>query len=245
MHTPGLENEPAFIPLHAPPVLRWLERPAAIDLDLDAQTEACWSRRCAANPRLHDAPIVGVLAFDDASITGVAETYRRLAVADEVPTGVTALGVTGVLHRTDPTGAHEILFARRSAATRLYARCWETAPRGGMPLRLPLTIATLLDQLDQELLEELGPNTVTPSSAWRVLGLVHDPFARSLDVVFARGVDDNDGPKAAAGWEYDALCWLTPEQALATEGKVERLLSPPCRSLLRALMRDIAPRWWE
>ncbi|MBY0112104.1 MAG: NUDIX domain-containing protein [Phycisphaerales bacterium] len=180
---------------------------------------------CQASPRLHDGRIVRVLACEPPTLRVAFDTYKRFAVGAVVPTGVLALGISGVVTRRRD-GREEILLGRRSPQTRIYGDLWETAPRGGVDASsaaTELTLADIIRQFHEELHEETGiVATATP----RPVAVVLDEFARTYDVVLRVEVS-TDTEAHPHEWEYTQTVWKTLAEARETD-----TLSPPTRSLI-------------
>ena len=180
---------------------------------------------CQASPRLHDGRIVRVLACEPPTLRIAFDTYKRFAVGAVVPTGVLALGISGVVTR-HRNGRDEILLGRRSPETRVYGDLWETAPRGGVdasPTATELTLADIIRQFHEELHEETG---IAATSTPTPIAVVLDEFARTYDVVLRVEVPA-DTEAAPREWEYTQTAWKTLPEARETD-----TLSPPTRSLI-------------
>jgi hypothetical protein len=218
-------------------VQRWTSTGVRVEItgDLDLPDAAAldreWDRQRAANPRLHDGPVLHVDDADPARgvVSCRRSSYRAFVAGHAVGVRVRSLGVTGVC-----LDGSLVLLGRRAANVRIYAGLWETAPRGGVapPANAAtLTFDDLAACLRAEGREELGLD-VTPS---RVVAAVVDPEASSLDLVIECAV----GPGAAdPNWEYSARRWLplgvarewardTPPPDLVGES-----LSPPAAAWL-------------
>ena len=197
----------------------------AEDPSLTEQVESHWRTMCAASPRLHDGRIVRVLACEPPTLRVALDTYKRFAVGATVPTGVLALGISGVVTR-HRNGRDEILLGRRSRETRIYGDLWETAPRGGVdasPTATELTLSDIIRQFHEELHEETGiVATATP----RPIAVVLDEFARTYDVVLRIEVPAST-EAAPREWEYTQTAWTS-----LTEARTTSTLSPPTRSLI-------------
>lgn len=199
--------------------------------------DLAWARDQAANPALHDAPIFAFLQWDAhaGTIAAVRSSYALL-VSGRPP--ITALGVSGVLLRASPNGP-QVLLGLRASRTRIYSACWETAPRGAVPVPIgPTSPDLLVDALRQESLEEL----TGPKPDWqRALAMVIDPGANSVDVVFQAHVSEHSS-FAPGSWEYDDLRWIPLPLARAWAcGQTppppfhpDHRLSPPTAALLAA-----------
>ncbi|QOI99280.1 MAG: hypothetical protein HRU70_01755 [Phycisphaeraceae bacterium] len=196
-------------------------------------SDAAWARACAANPRLHDGPLLAVVRAEPGLIVCERSTYRSFVTGLAIGVPVKSLGVSGLLWTRD-AGRIEILMGRRATGVRLYAGLWETAPRGSV--RPPPTSGSadlppdfLAHELRQESLEELGlvPWGTAPSP----IALVHDDHARSLDAVLAAEIQRDPAP-AAASWEYSHIQWMPWESPSPITPDT---LSPPTRALFDAL----------
>lgn len=216
-----------------------------------AAVEACWARICAANPRLHDGLILGVRRFEAAAgrLVCEPESYKRFAVSAEMPLGVEAVGVSGLITRAGRTADDdpEVLLACRGAGVRIYAGLWESAPRGGMSPPdafrdasgpRELTLADFERALADEANEELGgPSGVrVPMPALSPLAIVRDAGARSLDVVLAGHLSGRIAgawqDTAGTNWEYGRAEWVSVRE-LRTRSDLD--LSPPCAALMRTM----------
>ncbi len=199
--------------------------PPAEDPSLIPQIESHWRSMLAASPRLHDGRIVRVLACEPPTLRVAFDTYKRFAVGAVVPTGVLALGISGVVTRRR-NDRDEILLGRRSPQTRIYGDLCETAPRGGVdasPTATELTLSDIIRQFHEELHEETGiVATATP----RPIAVVLDEFARTYDVILRVEVPA-DTEAAPREWEYTQTAWKTLPEARETD-----TLSPPTRSLI-------------
>jgi hypothetical protein len=199
--------------------------PPAEDPSLTHEIESHWRTMCAASARLHDGRIVRVLACEPPTLRVAFDTYKRFAVGATVPTGVLALGISGVVTRRR-NGRDEILLGRRSRETRIYGDLWETAPRGGVdasPTATELTLADIIRQFHEELHEETG---IAATSTPTPIAVVLDEFARTYDVVLRVDVPANTEAEPAE-WEYTQTAWKTLPEARETD-----TLSPPTRSLI-------------
>jgi len=199
-----------------------------------------WAQARLFNPTLHDAPTYAVSHWDASSGTiVVARSSYLLLVAGSPP--ITTLGVSGVILQSTTQGPR-VLLGRRSRNTRIYQRCWETPPRGTVPV--PQGIATtevLTDALRQEAREELLGCTPQWQSA---LAIVMDPAAHSLDIVFQAEVAPPGKPLspnefAPGSWEYEdvlllplavLLAWARGNAPPEILGPADRL-SPPTAAL--------------
>lgn len=205
--------------------------PLAEDPALMQQIESQWRTMCQASPRLHDGRIVRVLACEPPTLRVAFDTYRRFAVGAAVPTGVLALGISGVVTRSRD-GRDEILLGRRSQETRIYGDLWETAPRGGVdasPTATSLTLADIARQFHEELHEETG---IVAASTPTPIAVVLDKFARTYDVVLRIEVPA-DTEAAPREWEYTQTAWKTLADAIASDTLTS--LSPPTQHLAQWL----------
>jgi len=205
----------------------YLDTVAAPPLDaaLAPRIESHWRTMLAASPRLHDGRIVRVLACEPPTLRVAFDTYKRFAVGAAVPTGVLALGISGVVTRRRDD-RDEILLGRRSPQTRIYGDLWETAPRGGVdasPTATSLTLADIARQFHEELHEETG---IVATSTPTPIAVVLDDFARTYDVVLRIEVPA-DTEAAPREWEYTQTAWKTLAESRALDS-----LSPPTRSLI-------------
>jgi hypothetical protein len=199
--------------------------PPTEDPSLASRIESHWRTMLAASPRLHDGRIVRVLACEPPTLRVAFDTYKRFAVGAAVPTGVLALGISGVVTRRRDD-RDEILLGRRSPQTRIYGDLWETAPRGGVdasPTATTLTLADIARQFHEELHEETG---IVATSTPTPIAVVLDDFARTYDVVLRIEVPA-DTEAAPREWEYTQTAWKTLAESRALDS-----LSPPTRSLI-------------
>lgn len=200
------------------------------DAALASHIESHWRTMLAASPRLHDARIARVLACEPPTLRVAFDSYKRFAVGATVPTGVLALGISGVVTR-HRNGRDEILLGRRSPQTRIYGDLWETAPRGGVdasPTATAITLPDIIQQFHAELHEETGiVTTSTPTP----IAVVLDDFARTYDIIL-RLEAPPDTEATPHQWEYTHTAWKTLQEANETE-----TLSPPTRTLIDWLLR--------
>jgi len=178
-----------------------------------------WAAARRANPRLHDGDMLAVESIDGGLIRCRRAGYAELAVQGEgrvgdggggvtgLERGVWQLSVTGMVVGARGWRGQAVLLGRRSRSTRLYGGLWELGPSGGVwSERSRLAAGDLLASLNQEMLEE---TTIPPSrTVARPIGFSIDPVGRSVDVVFRVGLMPMRLPRAAAGWEYDAVRWV-------------------------------------
>jgi len=180
----------------------------------DAAADRRWAELLAEKPRLFDGPILSVqsLALDRGLISCRRDTYKRLAVQPEVPTGANLLSVSGVLTALDSRGREHTLLGRRGRQTRIYGNMWELAPSGGVdappPGQRQVSWHGLMAQLQAELLSETGLADTLQNAEF--LAAVRDPVAFSTDLVIrARLSPTIDRLKPArTNWEYSELLWL-------------------------------------
>jgi hypothetical protein len=199
--------------------------PPTEDPSLASRIESHWHTMCQASPRLHDGRIVRVLACEPPTLRVAFDTYKRFAVGAAVPTGVLALGISGVVTRRRDD-RDEILLGRRSPQTRIYGDLWETAPRGGVdasPTATELTLADIARQFHEELHEETG---IVATSTPTPIAVVLDDFARTYDVVLRIEVPA-DTEATPSEWEYTQTAWKTLAESQSLDS-----LSPPTRSLI-------------
>ncbi|MBL8989978.1 MAG: hypothetical protein JNJ48_00195 [Phycisphaerae bacterium] len=213
----------------------------------DAERSA-WGELCAANPRLHDGPILSVRGFDAPSGRGacVSERYRRLAVQAHAAVGdlgVRLLGVKGLIEGRDGDDALRVLLARRSAQTLMYPGQWEIAPAGGVPR--PRLGVTEIDgghlgaALSAEAREELGVEIDGGAPDW--CAVVFDERARSVDLIGrvawpGGAVDGGVGMcRAGGGWEYVDAWWARPEEAMRFGAERPETVSAPTLAVLALL----------
>ncbi len=194
--------------------------------------EALWRKMCAANPRLHDGPILAVNSVDLASarIECRRESYKRFVTARVVGEPIEAMGVTGIIIRAR-AGRDEVLIGKRSANVRIYGGLWETAPRGTIepPRRsgsITLSVQELYEPLHREADEELrNLGIVLPMN---LACIVRDPVASSLDLCYSCVWCERYDKTSDRSWEYDQLRWVPTRTLLR-----RKHLSPPTRALWR------------
>lgn len=227
------------IPLNAPAeslVVQIEPEPAhPLDPGLEATIDARWRDMCAGNPRLFDGRILAFQRFNaERNVVLVRETsYRRMAVQPQVSTGVTQLGVTGILVCGDAE-RRRVLLGRRGPQTLLYSGRWELAPSGGVDAPAPgvtqLRVDDLRRQLAHEVHEELGMGL--GDSRPQPVALCHDPAAPSIDVVFQIDVDEA-ALRTTLDWEYDDLLWLPLRELGQSLAKLD--IIEPSVALLRVI----------
>jgi ADP-ribose pyrophosphatase YjhB (NUDIX family) len=195
-----------------PPRVTIRPSPARPDAVVDTAVEQAWARLCEANPRLFDGPILSLASFDNATweVACVRESYKRLSVQDDVPTGVTLVAVNGVVTGSDRAGRDHVLLGRRSPATRMYGGQWELAPAGGLdpPPGTELSMADLAAQLSREMVEETGINA--PLTGVSAVACYRDDRARSFNIVLRARIRERieslrTGPTE---WDCDETHWL-------------------------------------
>lgn len=255
MPTPPPTNEPPHFDRFAavPGVEVWSpDSPSSFAVSIGADgaapvyttaDEAAWATQCAANPRLHDGPILAVerLGASPPVVYARRDRYKHLALRLGE---VRLLGVKGWVTARDADGGEHLLIARRGAETRVYAGLWESAPAGGVdpphPSLADLDIPDLAEVLEVEGDEELGLDLDTRSA--RVVGLCRDLIASSddlyLGIVFPGPIDPRRSPScqhAQCAWEYSDTAWLARSDAGEFDGRTPSPLSPPTRAMLRLL----------
>lgn len=193
-------------------------QPAAPAADPDPGVERAWGRMCAANPRLFEGPILSLADFNAATgeVVCTRETYKRLSVQDQVPTGVVLVAVNGVITAGDADGREHMLLGRRAPGTRMYPGLWELAPAGGLdpPTGPEFPAAALLAQLSRELTEETG--LAEPLANPTPLAYCRDDLARSFNIVLRARVERPIGslrPASERHWDCDAVRWLPVDEA--------------------------------
>jgi hypothetical protein len=223
---------------------------AASSDKLTADVDRAWRELCAVNDSLYDGPILRVRSADaqTGSIVCERSTFRHLATAGRLGRDVRQLGVVGWLIGCDrTTGEEHVLLGRRGASTRVYPGLWENAPSGGVP-GVPLNLASLeagalYAALSDEAEEELGialpafDSGPVAFDSW-----IHDPVARSLDLVVCVDVGMIDAgrlPCLASGGEpddqreYIDSSWLSRGEAAAYFDRHANAISPPTLALAR------------
>lgn len=208
-----------------------------------AELDRRWDAACAANPRLHDGPIVSVHGLDAVTgrLTLGPETFKRLVVqTDALDLGVRLLGVKGLLIAPDRRGTPHTLIARRGRQTRIYGGLFELAPAGGVQQTPSHTLASanLVTTLVDEAREEVGL-FIDPAAA-RAIAFVEDETARCVDAIVRadlRGPIDPATPPTTPdqshAWEYSESRWvpLAAADALSRDAT----LVPVARIVLRWL----------
>jgi hypothetical protein len=216
--------------------------PPAAPLPPDALS--LWQQRCAANPRLHDGPILAARSLDAISgrIDCIPDRFQRLASQGAgIDLGVRLLGVKGLIIARDHAGAEHVLIARRGRQTRIYGDMWELAPAGGVDAP-PEGVASLdehdvigavLDEGREELAMTLD------ARAARVVAAVQDEVACSLDLIVRvdwPGVIDPRRAVCAAAtcsWEYTDSAWLARKDAADLDRRSGQTIVGPMRAVLR------------
>ncbi len=222
-----------------------------------AEEEIAWAALCAANGRLYNGPLLSVVRVEAPPQTGAAcvitcrrEWFKRLAIADVVPTGVHLLAVSGMLVARDDAGAQHVLLGRRSSQTRVYGGMWELAPSGGIeppPTQRPgagiIDRTHVLRVLQAEAREELSMELDV--SATRFVALVHDERAHSDDLIVRVDLPAKIDPRwapcpprtapGADAWEYVDAAWLPVAQAAGFAAEHTDAIIPPTRAVMRLL----------
>ncbi len=205
----------------------------------DGLDEAEWARRCAANPRLFNGPMLSAERIDPEAGTISARRgwYKQLVLG--MP-GVRLLAVMGVVVARRERGELCTLIGKRSHNTRLYGGRWELAPAGGLdpvPERR-VTRAMMLRQLAEETREELGIEAKARSAD--VIALVQNGESRSVDVVVR--VEPEASVEALrarlpdrASWEYERLLWLPLSRADGFVARRRGRMTPQSRVVFEYL----------
>lgn len=219
-------------------------RPGALSIRIDhrgppdasAEVRREWASMCAANPRLHNGPVLSVVWFDaeQGSMLTRPDTYQRLAVQPRVRTGVRMLGVTALLVARDAGGRERVLLGRRGERTRIYGGMWELGPAGGLdswhPGQQVVEPGAIIEQAADEVQEEAG----LVVSGGSIIGLVRDEIACSYDVIVRIEAGDAEAVRARPdGWEYTEVAWVSAAEA--GEFVRARPVIEPARAVLRAL----------
>lgn len=218
-------------------------REAAVPPVNDDLVDAAWQELVSTNPRLYDGPILVVERIEGPVIYVRRDRYRTLATASMLNRSVRALGVQGVVIGRDSTGKAHLLCGHRSPDTRIYGGMWENAPSGSVTLQESVTelrVPDLTQVLLTEGLEELGFDF--SNAAVRSLGVLDDPFARSLDVVLELDLYDAINPRVAMcvyaadrRWEYIDSKWIALRIARGWADNHRNAVSPPTLELLARL----------
>lgn len=196
------------------------DKDAGLDAEMEAEVDAAWEKICTANPRAFDGPILAFVSADPANniVRARRDNYRRLAVQPEIGTGITLLGVTGVLEARDRAGVGHVLLGLRSHATRVFGGMWEFGPSGGVEPpeigQASMDAGDLWGSLVGEIREEIGLPTGCDQSP--PIGLLCDPSGQSVELVFRVSLLETVEELAAMieasdrsqRWEYDAVRWV-------------------------------------
>lgn len=178
----------------------------------DTLDEAEWTRRCEANPRLFNGPMLSVDRFDPEAGTIAARRawYKQLVLNAR---GVQLLAVIGVVVARREGGGVCTLLGRRGRQTRLYGRRWELAPAGGVdPVEGPrVTRDMVMAQLAEEMREEVGIEARARHAD--IVAIVHNEESRSVDLVALIEPEETVEALRArafreATWEHERLLWL-------------------------------------
>ena len=182
----------------------------------DAHVEHVWARLCAANPKLHDGPILSVTSFDPGAgrIWCKPDRYKRLAVqVDGGPeTGVCLFAVKGIITALDHTSLRRVLMIRRHEHTRMYGGMWELGPAGGFDMLDSsaglLGMDDLLVQIRKELREEAGISS--PLANASLAAFFTDERAHSMDVVIQAELEEKIEQLRIQerDWDGAATLWL-------------------------------------
>ncbi|MGE3109265.1 MAG: hypothetical protein AB7G11_04415 [Phycisphaerales bacterium] len=221
------------------------------------EDEATWRELCQRNPKLHDGAIVRASGFDPETMTFRVspDSYRAFAVQEGKPAGVVPradrfdesliwlVGVKGWLVARDGAGHEHLMIARRSAQTRIYGLCWESAPAGAIEFEaslahessaLDLTVS-VRSALQHEAREELEME-VDAARAEPIV-IVQDSIARSFDIfmqiVLRQTIIPARSPACFSSgerWEYLDAAWLSRKDAtrFASAGAVS---TPTCAAM--------------
>ncbi|CAG1006111.1 hypothetical protein PHYC_03288 [Phycisphaerales bacterium] len=220
--------------------IRIARDPAPPDAPPGTQAHDEWERQRAANPRLHNAPILSVVSFDPETgdLLTRRESYQRLVIQPRVMTGVRLLGVTGILVASDALGREHVLLGLRAPGVRIYAGMWELGPSGGVsvpPVSVEtLTAAHLTACLADETEEEIGLEI----AGGEPVALVRDSLARSDDVALRVVVGDLGefaSRAAPSNWEYTRTAWVPIAQLPEFDAANAAEIIAPTRALFRIL----------
>lgn len=209
------------------------------ELQDDTLDEAEWARRCEANPRLFNGPMLSVDRFDpEAGTVRARRAWYKQLVLDSP--GIQLLAVIGVVVARREGGGVCTLMGRRGRQTRLYGRRWELAPAGGVdPIEGPsVTRDMVMAQLAEEMREEVGIEAQARHAD--IVAMVHNQESRSLDLVALIEPEETVEALRArafreATWEYERLLWLPIRAAsrfVATHGEQ---LTPQSRVIFEYL----------
>ena len=210
------------LPYHPPPT--------------DPRVEEVWKRMERDNPRLFGGGVYNVIEIDPACarITAAYDLYKRFVVQPEVQTGITQLSVSGLT-----VARNSVLLGQRGHQTRIYGGMWQICPAGGIeppgdPSALrDLTLADVAENLAREFEEEVG---IDPTGRDVLpIAVVHDPVARSQDVVLRVEFDhaQDPRPKPGSGWEHLDIRWV-PIADLPAFAQEHTLIAPS-----EALFREL------
>lgn len=199
--------------------------------------EAAWRGLCKANSRLFDGPIWSVRVMDTRELVVSLDRYKRLAVqACGFELHVRQLGVKGFITGVDRAGVEHVLLARRGEQTRTYPGEWEIAPAGGVePHDGPLSEAIDRSLVDEGR-EELGTDLNVVAGVRRVVAMLHDRDAHSIEIIVAcrwKGtveVEHPPVPSVARSWECSGTRWVSRSEFDSMTG-----LSSPTSAVLSLL----------
>lgn len=194
-----------------------------------------WAHLCAQNPKMFNGPILAVtrLALDEGTIWCVRDTYRRLALRDELGIDIAILSVTTVLEARDESGKRHVLVGRRGELTRTYPGFWELGPAGGLDAPVldcdTLGYVDVMAQINAELGDETGIREFVREG--NIVAVVFDPHAGSYDIVVRtmldRPIEQLDRSSPDEPWEYSETRWLSMDEVgpfLSQEG--EQIIGP-------------------
>lgn len=206
----------------------------------DPRIDSAWEKLRAQNPRLHGGGIYNVLSIDPdrARITAAYDLYKRLVVQPEVDTGIHQLSVSALCTAPSPNGP-AVLIGQRGRQTRIYGGMWQICPAGGVePPEDPadlrdLTHDDLRRNLAREVEEEVGLDLADRPAT--PLAIVHDPTARSYDIVLRVefGAAQPLRPQQGSTWEHMDIRWL-PLRDIPDFDRQHRIIEPT-RALFRSL----------
>ncbi len=203
--------------------------------DFEDRVQAQWDLRLKANPKMFNAPLLAVSAFDPltGAIRGRIEEYKRMVVQPEVDTGVVLLAVTVVLMGKTPEGKPCVVLGKRSPKTRIYGDYWELGPSGGV--ELPGGAVTMVgeryifEQCRLEMEHELNIPWRNPE----LCAVTYEHDARCLDLIVRAEADIPAEGLRPSNWEYLEVRAVPLDELPAFDEQHAARIIPPTRALWR------------